>query len=453
MTDRSGRRTVSVRSWFALAAIAAFVMVVLVVFTSVLFLGDSTSSSQDRISDAADRLRSGADRWHDPAWRREASTRLGADDVTFTLFEGGDELYRSPLASDPVQDPERGDTIARFIEVEGSDPPLTAQVHTPVGADDPVPPIIRATLFIGAVAAAVSLFFGRPIVRSLRAVRQAALRVTDGDTAVSLPRSRITEIEDVNAAFDVMTTALDRSLEQQAELEQERRLFIAAIAHDLRTPLFSLRGYLEGLETGVADTPEKQARYLAIASAKAHSLDRLVADLFDYTRLEYLDPSLRLEGLDLIELLTDLIDGLGPQADAQDLTLELRPHHHAGPIEADRELLTRAITNLIDNAIRYTPAGGRIDITCGTTTDGSWFTVADSGPGIDPSDLPHLFEPLYRGDRARSAATGGAGLGLATAHRVIVAHHGTLEASNSPTGGAVLTARLPAAAVRPSPSA
>src|SRR3546814_10802486 len=101
-----------------------------------------------------------------------------------------------------------------------------------------------------------------------------------------------------------MTVELNRSLEQQAEVEQERRMFIAAIAHDLRTPLFSLRGYLEGLETGVADTEEKRSRYLSIASEKAKSLELLVADLFDFTRLEYLDQSLHRTQPDLAELLT-----------------------------------------------------------------------------------------------------------------------------------------------------
>lgn len=452
MTEGAGRRTLSVHAWFALAAITTFAMVAVVVLTSVLFLGAADYTSQDRIADAATTLRDGAEDWHDPAWRQAVSADLSADGVSFILLEDGDELYRSAGGAGPASDGEptgavwdadRGDGIVRFIEVDGAGRPLTAQLYTSLGSESPVPAILRATLIIGGVAAAVSLAFGRPIVWSLRAVREAARRVAEGDMAVSLPRSRITEIAEINTAFDLMTAELDRSLEQQAELEHERRLFIAAIAHDLRTPLFSLRGYLEGLESGVADTPEKRARYLAIASAKAQSLDRLVTDLFAYTRLEYLDPTLHLEALDLVELLDDLVDGLRPQADARGLTLELEPHHHPAPVEADRELLTRAVANLIDNAIRHTPAGGRVDITCGTTTDDTWLSVTDSGTGIDPADLPHLFRPLYQGGDGQNVATGGAGLGLAIAHRIMVAHQGTLEAANAHTG-AVLTARIPA---------
>src|SRR3546814_19553685 len=111
-------------------------------------------------------------------------------------------------------------------------------------------------------------------------------------------------------------------------------MFIAAIAHDLRTPLFSLRGYLEGLETGVADTEEKRSRYLSIASEKAKSLELLVADLFDFTRLEYLDQSLHRTQLDLAELLTGVVDGLQPQAVAACLILELQARAGHFPIHS-----------------------------------------------------------------------------------------------------------------------
>jgi signal transduction histidine kinase len=454
MTTSDGRRTLSVRGWFALAAIATFAMVVIVVLAMVLLLGAADYSSQDRIAHATTVVRRGSDRWHDAAWRQATTAELNADDVSFVLFEGDEELYRStrddrarsdgPSDAGTLWDADRGDGIVRIIEIDGTDPLLSAQLSTPLGADNPVPPLLRATAIIGGVAAAVSLAFGRPFVRSLRAVRQAARRVSEGDMAVSLPRSRITEVDEVNTAFDAMTTELDRSLQQQAGLEQERRLFIAAIAHDLRTPLFSLRGYLEGLESGLADTPDKRARYLAIANEKARTLDGLVTDLFDYSRLEYLDQSLHPRALDLAELLRDLVEGLRPQADTKGLTLLLRPHDNSCPIDADREQLSRAVTNLIDNAIRCTPSGGRVDVTCGTNSGRAWFSVADSGPGLDPHDLPHLFQPLYRGVHARDGATGGSGLGLAIAQRILAAHHGTLEAVNAGSGGAVFTATIPA---------
>src|SRR5690606_18329525 len=115
---------------------------------------------------------------------------------------------------------------------------------------------------------------------------------------------------------------------------------------------------------------------------------------------------------------------------------------HPCPVEGDGDELARAVTNLVDNALRYTPAGGRIDITCGTTAERAWFRVSDTGPGIAPDDLPHLFQPLYRGQNGGGVA-GGTGLGLAIAHRILVAHHGSLEVGNAAAGGAVFTATIP----------
>jgi len=444
----------SVRGWFGFAALTTFVLVFVAVLVGVLLLGVADDSSEDRIARSATVLREGADRWHDPEWREASAERLAADDVSFVLFEGSDELFRSTGvgALAELDRPqagadwaaERGNGLVRSIAIDGHDPPLSAQLYAPLDLEDPFSGLWRATFVIGGIAAAVSFAFGRPFIRPLRAVREAARRVAEGDMGVALPHSRITEVDDVVIAFDLMTTELDRSLGQQAHLEQERRLFIGAVAHDLRTPLFSLRGYLEGLETGLAETPEQRARYLAIASEKTRTLDRLVNDLFDYTRLEYLDQSLHLEQLDLAEVLHDLVDGLRPQAASKGVGLELLPHDHSLPILADRIQLVRAATNLVDNAIRHTPSGGRVDVSCGASERGAWFAVADTGPGIDPADLPHVFQPLFRGGHGGGGPASGAGLGLAIAQRILVAHDGTLEAANGPTGGAVFHATLSA---------
>lgn len=453
MTTATRHRTLSVRGWFALAAVTAFVVAIGVVVAGVFLLG-LNDEPQDRTARAATVLRDGADRWHDPAWREATAAELDADGVRFILFEDGDQLYRStddidrttgadPLAAGPPWDAGRDDGIIQFLEINRTEPPLTAHLYTPLDDDNVLPGVALATIIIGGVAAAGSLAFGRPFTRPLRAAHNAAHQVTEGDLDISLPRSRVTEIDEVNTAFHAMTTELHRSLEHQAALESERRMFIAAIAHDLRTPLFSLRGYLEGLDSGLADTPERRAHYLAVANEKARTLERLVSDLFDYTRLEYLDQPPVHQPLDLTDILNELVDALRPQAEAKGVPFTFLAPDHACPIDADRDQLARAVDNLLDNALRYTPAGGRIDVTCGVTGDTAWFTVSDTGPGIAPDDLPHLFQPLYRGDRTRGSP-GGTGLGLAIAHRIITAQHGTLHASNAPAGGATFTAALPA---------
>jgi signal transduction histidine kinase len=446
------RRSLSVRGWFLLAAVSTFLVVIPTALVIVFVFGFG-AEEEDRAAHAATVLREGVDRWHDPAWQEATAADLADDEVQFLLFDGSDELYRStddfpaegtgpPTAGRPW-DADRDDGIIRFLEVDGPEPPRSALLYTPLDDANILTTIAFVSVLVGASAAAVALVFGRPFVRPLRAAQSAVRQVTDGDLSITLPRSRVTEIDDVSTAFTAMTSELKRSLEQEAALEHERRLFIAAVAHDLRSPLFALRGYLEGLDTGLADTAERRTRYLAGANEKARTLERLVGALFDYTRLEYLDQSLKREPFDLADLLRDLVDGLRPQADAKNVALELQSSDAGCPVDADRHQLARAIENILDNALRHTPAGGRIDLSYGIRKGIAWFTVTDTGPGIAPDDLPHLFQPLYRGDRSRSTDSGGSGLGLAIAHRIITAHDGTLVATNTATGGASFSATLP----------
>jgi signal transduction histidine kinase len=276
-------------------------------------------------------------------------------------------------------------------------------------------------------------------------MRAAARQIAGGDLDIRLPDPPLREVADVADAFGAMGVALRDSLERQAELEQQRRMVIGAVAHDLRTPLFSLRGYLEGLDRGIANTPERAAHYLAVCRQQADALERLVADLFTYTRLDYLEETPRREPLELGALLSSAVETARPLAEERGLRLMA-----SGPgdcmLEGDAHLLTRAVENLLDNALYYSPPGGDVSV-CWERAAGCWrFAVRDSGPGIAPADLQHIFDPLYRGDASRNRGTGGAGLGLAIARRILRVHGGDLAAANRPNGGAELTATLPAKA-------
>jgi len=302
--------------------------------------------------------------------------------------------------------------------------------------------------------AIVLWLIGQPVLRPLAAMSQAAEDIAGGDLDVHLPPTPVREIAAVGAALEGMSAALRQSLDQQSALEEERRLFVGAIAHDLRTPLFMLRGHLKGLERGVAATPEKVAHYIAMCQAKADALERLIADLFAYTRLEYLEQTLERTPLELGELLSQAVEGAQPLAVAKDVTLRLEGPNEPCPLRGDGHLLTRAIENLLDNALRHTPEGGLIRVGWSQARD-TVFTVGDTGPGIPVHEMPHLFTPLYRGEGSRNRQTGGAGLGLAISRRILRVHGGDLTAANAPNGGAIFTGTLPAkrratAPIRPS---
>ncbi|MBA3943915.1 MAG: hypothetical protein H0X37_05060 [Herpetosiphonaceae bacterium] len=181
-------------------------------------------------------------------------------------------------------------------------------------------------------------------------------------------------------------------------MEAERRFFIGAIAHDLRTPLFALRGYLVGLEQGLATSPAQAAHYVAVCREKADQLERLVADLFAFTKLEYLEPTLCRAPLDLGLLLHRALDGLQDQAATKGVTLTLNaPSTSCMPV-GDEHLLRRVVENLLDNALRHTPRSGAILVDWHCEPNRVVFSVTDSGPGIAPADMPYLFDPLYRGE-------------------------------------------------------
>jgi signal transduction histidine kinase len=223
-------------------------------------------------------------------------------------------------------------------------------------------PVVVAVLAISFALLFVRWQMGRYVVQPLEAMSAAARRIAGGNLDFALPESRVREVAAVCEAFEAMGTGLRDSIRRQAELEEERRFFIGAIAHDLRTPLFALRGYLEGLDQGLAGSPEKAAAYVAVCRQKADQLDRLVADLFAYTRAEYLEQSLQPEALELGALLRRALEGAHTQAQAKGITLELNGAREECLAVGDAHLLERAVENLLDNALRYTPADGTIGV-------------------------------------------------------------------------------------------
>lgn len=442
-------RTLPIRRWLALALVVAIVIPVLItVVVAFHLLGIQDNAN---ITTAEQVLSDTPSRWHDPNWQAGTTAELNALGVDFLLVEAGREIYRSEPDPFTSSNTWNGTRLVRRLELSGTDPTRIAYIFADQNYGPPqegqfwLVPVIGLTSLLVTLGG-IAWFVGRTVVRPLAAASDAALKVASGDLDVTLPSSEVREVAEVNQAFEMMSTELRASLQHQAELEQERRLFIGAIVHDLRTPLFSLRGYLEGLEKGMDDTPEKRARYISGAQEKATSLERLISDLFEFTRMEYLEQTPNREPLDVRTVLQRLIEGLRPQAEAKGVRLNLDCPSEPCVVDGDAHQLTRALENLLDNALRYTPSGGSVRIGCQIEPEGIHILVADTGPGIPAHDLPHLFTPMYRGETSRNRRTGGAGLGLTIARRILQAHGGDLTASNGETGGAVFVGTLPRSA-------
>lgn len=382
-------------------------------------------------------------RWHDPAWQGALRARLAHLGIGgLILAPSGATIFHAGQIW-PGRPPSQ-----QAVVVEGGRPLGTVELFLPSRGDPLAPVVVLLALALALLV--IGWQIGRSVVRPLEALSRAARQIAQGHLDFALPRSPVTEVAEVRSAFVVMRDGLKESIEQQAALEQERRLFIGAIAHDLRTPLFILRAHLRGLQKGIAASPEKVREYVDECATRADALERLVADLFAFTRLEYLEQEPERALLELGAVLRQAVEGAHPLAAAKEITLTLDGPGEPCPLLGDAHLLVRVVENLLDNAVRHTPAGGQIQVRWGGAGTTLCFSVADSGPGVAEQDLPHLFTPLYRGETSRNRQTGGAGLGLATARRILRAHGGDLSVANSPAGGAVFTCTLPAT-LRPQP--
>ncbi|MFF2889124.1 sensor histidine kinase [Paenibacillus sp. NPDC057967] len=381
-------------------------------------------------------IEAGLAKWTDADWQSRLTNQLKDTRMDVTLQAAtGSDIYRS--------NPDRRGSLAsteRYTIMEDGLPIGKAIIYLPrtnqIPAMSAVAGLLLAFFIIG-------MEMRRFLLRPLEKMSAAARQIADGDWDVRLPRTRMTEIAEVRDGFDVMVKGMQAAYRKQAELEEERRFVIAAVAHDLRTPLFALRGYLEGLEQGIAKSPEKAAHYLAVCKEKSAQLDRLVEDLFTFTKMEYAETSLKRESADLASVIRKSMDSVSPAARHKDIsfTSELP---EGGIVSGDAHLLERAISNLLDNAVRHTPSGGAIVVLCGKEEHRVIFAICDTGAGFTEEELQRAFEPLYRGEASRNRSTGGSGLGLTIAQRIVRRHGGELAVSNHIDGGAQLTGWLPA---------
>lgn len=392
---------------------------------------------QGKLTETIHLIEEGAAQWRDANWQSQLHTQLRQAKMdAVILSSSGQEIFQS--------NPDRSGSLSsteRFSVIEDGHLLGRVIIYLPKSnATQMISTIAGLSLAIFIIGVEMRRFLLKPLEKMSFAARQIAA----GDWDAKLPSSRITEIAEVRDGFETMVNGLQQSYQKQAELEKERRFVIAAVAHDLRTPLFALRGYLDGLEQGIAQTPEKIAKYVAVCKEKSVQLDRLVEDLFTFTKMEYLETQLNDKTVDLKLILQKSIDSLNPPARQKDILIS---NHSAGNciVKGDTHLLERAMNNLLDNAVRHTPSHGEIIVQCCQDGHKVKFAVRDTGPGFNSEELERVFEPLYRGEASRNRSTGGSGLGLTISQRIIRRHGGELAVNNHSGGGALLTGWMPAA--------
>lgn len=307
-------------------------------------------------------------------------------------------------------------------------------------------PVKTACQLAGAIlaavllAAAVGIILSQRLARPIERAADAALAVSSGKLDRRLSEtSRITELDELGKAFNAMTTGL-----QQAE--QVRNGFIADVTHELRTPLTVIKGTIETLEDGAVDDPVGRGPLLGSMQQETDRLIRLVNDLLILTRADAGALHLNMQPLDMVEVFRSRCDRLNVLASKKKVHLKLEsvPANEIW-VRGDPDRLAQVWDNLLENAIRYSPEGETVTVSIHIKKNEIVCRVGDRGAGLSGQHLEHIFERFYRADPSRDRKSGGAGLGLAIAHALVLAHQGSIRAESEQGKGTAIIFSLPAA--------
>lgn len=293
-----------------------------------------------------------------------------------------------------------------------------------------------------ALATLLGVAISRRLLRPVQQLQQASVRVADGDLSQQTPVETADELGALATAFNHMVQAVREMVAQQ-------RLFVANASHELRTPLTNIKLRSEALLGGADQDPAVARRYLSEIDREADRLARLASALLDLSRLEEgrVVPA-PAEAVDLLPLLHGVADATALQIAQAGLTFCVELPPTLPRVAVWPEQIEAVLVNLLDNAIKFTPAGGQISLSAETTDKACLIRVADTGPGIPAADQPHIFERFYRADKARSrvdvqSGSSGAGLGLSIAKALVEQNGGRITVASQPNAGAVFTVELP----------
>lgn len=271
-------------------------------------------------------------------------------------------------------------------------------------------------------------------VMYVREIISGIERMKNGDLQVEIPVRGEDEFSEIAASVNEMRRDLYDTLESQRTAERTKDELITNVAHDLRTPLTSILGYLDLLTQGDFLTEEQRQKYLGIVSGKARQLETLIRDLFDYTRYDRDKVKIKKEILDLNLFMPQIVDEFYPSLMENQLTCRTEFYEGALNIEGNGELLARAIGNLMSNAIKYGSEGKIIEVKTGRMDKKAYVAVINYGKVIPAENLDKIFDKFYRVESSRSLKTGGTGLGLAIAKNIVNLHGGEIWAASDESG-------------------
>lgn len=329
------------------------------------------------------------------------------------------------------------------VAVPRDPPPL------PVGLREMAPTLAWVGIGLLGVGAAVgALIIFRPVRQRLRSLEDAARALGEGRTDVRANERGGDEVSALSATFNRMADDLQTRAAALEEADRARRQLLADVSHELMTPLSAIRGYVETLAMPeVTLDEETRGRYLDVAREETYKLERIIGDLLDLARLEGGGDTLEFDSVLVDDLFRRVVDRHRPILTDRGITLTTTVAKGTPLIWGDADRLEQALQNVAANAIRHTPEGGTVTVQAEPSDDHVKISVSDTGPGISPDHLPHIFDRFYKADasRAGTPVRSGSGLGLSIVRAIVHRHSGVISAVNRPGGGATFTLLLPAA--------
>lgn len=286
--------------------------------------------------------------------------------------------------------------------------------------------VVAIVVLAGLVAVGVAQFFVGNLMHDIDRLRDTLVAVGEGSRVPAMAMSSGRELAELADAANMTIAKLDAS-------ETARRNLIAAVSHDLRTPITALQLLAQAVEDDIVDA-ETRRRYIAQTTVHIRALAGLIDDLFELSRLEAGDVAWTLRRVDMHELVEETADAMRAQADARGVRLEAALPDAIAPAHAEPDQLQRVLFNVLQNAIRHTPADGWVTISAQDAEGSIEVEVADSGAGIAPADRGRVFEPFYRGGAEAARTRSGSGLGLAISRAIVEAHGGRIWLAPSDVG-------------------
>lgn len=304
--------------------------------------------------------------------------------------------------------------------------------------------LIVVFLVLITTSAILNMWIYKSVVKPLSRLKLATQNIKEGNLDFEMPIEGNDEISDLCRDFEEMRVILGKTAQEKVRFDIEEKELISNISHDLRTPLTAIKGYVEGLMDGVADTPEKREKYLKTIFNKVNDMDRLINELTIYSKIDTNRIPYIFKRISINEYFDDCIHEIGLDLEAKGIGLEYRNHANAMMyIIADSEQLKRVINNIVSNSVKYmSDRKGNVKIDIYDKGGYVHIRIEDNGKGISKEDLPHIFERFYRADSSRNSAQGGSGIGLAIVKKIVIEHNGNIWVESKEGIGTVMHLEL-----------